>query len=395
MFFGNGGGFPFPPQQRGPIENERLYKTLGLTKGATEVEIKKAYRKLVLVHHPDKAHKDGCPEKFKDIASAYEVLSDPERKRTYDMHGEAAANSSGPSQSNGGVNPADLFNMFFSGGQNGRKVKGEDIVHPLRISMEDLYKGKTFKLSINRDIICEACNGVGGPPDALVSCPGCLGKGFQVAYRQIAPGMMQKLQSQCPVCKGQCKIMASDKLCTSCKGGKTTKENKVLSVVVPPGTEDNHRFVFSGGSDCAPGVPPGDVIFVVQTIEHKIFKRKDDDLLMDYTLSITQALCGFDICIANIDGTSIRLVSQANEVTKPETLHMISEAGMPTKIGGRGRLFVHFHITFPDRLSNIEELRECLPPAPERVVRPDEVVRQSIKVKAQPREAGGAGCSQM
>jgi DnaJ family protein A protein 2 len=394
MFFG--GGFPFPPQQqqRGPIDNEGLYKKLGLTKTASDIEIKKAYRKLALQHHPDRKNEDGCQEKFKDIGSAYEVLSDPDKKRAYDQHGEAAVNDGqGDGHAGNGMNPADLFNMFFNG--TSKKNKGEDIVHPLRVSLEDLYRGKTFKLSINRDVICTGCDGVGGPPEALSTCMGCQGKGFQTAYRQIGPGMMQKLQGPCPICKGECKIMKGDAVCTKCNGNKVVKEQKVLSVEVPPGTLDNHRFVFTGGSDCAPGVPPGDVIFVIQTIEHATFKRKEDDLLMDFTLNITEALCGFDISIPNIDGTAIRLISEQGEVTRPDTVHMITGAGMVTKEGSRGKMYIHFHVTFPDRLGDTERLLQCLPPVPGRILTSNEQIRKSVKVKVDAREANNGSCAQM
>lgn len=337
---------------------------------------------------PDKQHEKGCVERFKKISAAYEVLSDPDRKRAYDAHGEDENGASAPPA-------ADIFSMFFGGG-HGRPQRGENIVHPLSISLEELFRGKTFKLAINRNVICTVCDGVGGPRDALSTCPGCQGTGSQSSYRQIGPGMMQQMKSQCGICKGDGKIIDGTKKCTECKGQKVVKEQKILEVVVPPGTEDNHRFVFNGASDCAPGMPPGDVVFVLQTKQHPFMQRKEDDLLMERCIGITESLCGFDLTVPNIDGSQLRLRSEPGSVTKPGDMFMVEQAGMASK-GKRGRLFIKFKVEFPDTIPDAADLKRYLPPVGP--VQSNEPPRRMVRVQVANAQGGDGraegSCAQM
>jgi len=223
-----------------PIDNEGLYNILGVSKDADENEIKKAYKKLALKHHPDKG---GDVEKFKEISAAAEILSDPEKRQTYDKYGLAGLEGQG-----GGEGADDIFSMFFGGGGRRRgptgPQKGEDIVHPIKANLEDLYNGKTSRLAINRNKLCEECEGRGGKVGCERECSDCHGRGVRVQLRQIGPGMVQQIQSACQACKGTGKIIDEKDKCKSCKGKKTYKDRKVLEVVLEKGMKNGQKNSF-------------------------------------------------------------------------------------------------------------------------------------------------------
>lgn len=265
---GMGGGMGMEPQ--GDVDTEKLYETLGIEKSATEQEIKKAYRKAAIKHHPDKG---GDEHKFKEISAAYEILSDPEKRKTYDQYGlEGLDEGAGGAAARG----EDLFSMFFGGGGRSRRGgprKGPAVNHPIKVSLEDLYNGKTVKLAVNRKTI------VG---ESKV-CSKCKGQGAVMEVRQIGPGMITQMQRTCDACGG----IGHE--------AKTKTERKVLEVHVEKGMRHNQKITFPGMADETPGVETGDVNFIVQEKEHELFKRKGADLLVTKDISLNQALTGFAV----------------------------------------------------------------------------------------------------
>ena len=263
------------PGRRGPaadVDTTKLYETLEVEKGCDAKDIKKAYRRLSRLHHPDKG---GDEHKFKEINAAYEILSDEEKREAYDKYGLEGVNDEG-----GGGRPGgdDLFSMFFGGqggGGGGRRGprKGPSVNHPLRVSLEDLYNGKTVKLAVNRKVI------VG----EVKECDKCHGQGVVMEVRQIGPGMITQVQRQCDNCGGHGYI------------AETKPERKVLEVHVEKGMKHNQKISFRNMADEIPNMEAGDINFIIQEKDHDLFKRKNADLLVTKELSLNQALCGFQV----------------------------------------------------------------------------------------------------
>jgi len=371
--FGGGGGFEgffggggMPGGMGGPageVDNEEYYKVLGVSKDASESELKKAYRKLALKNHPDKG---GDPELFKEITVAYEVLSDPEKRQMYDKYGKEGVENGG----GGGADPSDIFSQFFGGGGGRRQrgpQKGEDLMHPLKVTLEDLYNGKTVKLAVNRDVICAKCEGRGGPEGAEKSCEPCSGRGVKVQLRQIGPGMVQQMQTVCPDCRGQGKTIPKEVRCNDCKGKKVSKARKVLEVHIEKGMKNGQKITFHGEADQAPGQEPGDIIFVVQEKPHSVFQRKGSNLIMEKTLNLNEALCGFEFVVDHLDGRKLAVKSNPGEVIKPNEFKAIHNEGMPHHGNPfvKGQLVILFKIEFPESgtltSSQIASLKKTLP----------------------------------
>jgi len=366
---GGGGGMPGGGRRGGgpAPDTQKLYDVLGVSKSAEEGEIRKAYKKLALRNHPDKG---GDVEKFKEISAAAEILGDPEKRKTYDQYGlEGLEGGAG-----GGESAEDLFSMFFGGGGGGGggrgrrgPQKGEDIVHDLKVSLEDMYNGKTVRLAISRNKPCQDCEGRGGKPGCEKSCSDCNGRGMRVSLRQIGQGMVQQIQSACSSCKGQGTKMDERDKCKTCKGSKVYKDKKVLEVNIEKGMQHGQKIKFSGEADEIPGTYAGDVCICLQLKDHETFKRKGADLLVEMDLSLTEALCGFVKTITHLDGRIIKIEVPAGKVTKHGDLLSVQGEGMPQhgNIFNKGGLFLHFSINFPKSLppAQVEALKKILPAA--------------------------------
>ncbi|CAI0385683.1 unnamed protein product [Linum tenue] len=345
--FGRGG-------PRSSSDNSKYYDVLGVPKTASADELKKAYRKSAIKNHPDKG---GDPEKFKEISQAYDVLSDAEKREIYDQYGEEGIKE-GMGGGGGAHSPFDIFESFFgSGGFGGggssrgrRQRQGDDVVHSLKVSLEDLYNGTTKTLSLSRNALCSKCRGKGSKSGASGTCYGCHGTGMKVTTRQIGLGMFQQMQHICPDCRGSGSEVISERdKCPHCRGNKVNKEKKVLEVHVEKGMRHEQKITFQGQADEAPDTVTGDIVFVLQLKEHPKFKRKVDDLEMEHTISLTEALCGFQFELTHLDGRHLLIKSNPGEVIKPGQCKAINDEGMPQH--GRpfikGQLYIRFKVEFP------------------------------------------------
>ncbi|XP_059430693.1 dnaJ protein homolog [Corylus avellana] len=352
-------------------DNTRYYEVLGVSKNASQDDLKKAYKKAAIKNHPDKG---GDPEKFKELAQAYEVLSDPDKREIYDQYGEDALKE-GMGGGGGGHDPFDIFSSFFGGSPFGggssrgrRQRRGEDVVHPLKVSLEDLYLGISKKLSLSRNVLCSKCKGKGSKSGASMKCAGCQGTGMKVTIRHLGPSMIQQMQHACNDCKGTGETISDKDRCPQCKGEKVVQEKKVLEVIVEKGMQNGQRITFPGEADEAPDTATGDIVFVLQQKEHPKFKRKGDDLFVEHTLSLTEALCGFQFALTHLDGRQLLIKSNPGEVVKPDSFKGINDEGMPMyqRPFMKGKLYIHFTVEFPDSLTleQVGALEGVLPPRP-------------------------------
>lgn len=357
-------------------DNTKYYEVLGVSKTAAADELKKAYRKAAIKNHPDKG---GDPEKFKELAQAYEVLSDPEKREIYDQYGEDALKE-GMGGGGASHNPFDIFESFFGGSPFGgsafgggssrgrRQKQGEDVVHPLKVSLEELYTGISKKLSLSRNILCPKCKGKGSKSGASSRCSGCQGSGMRVSIRQLGPGMIQQMQHVCSDCRGSGETISDKDKCAQCKGNKVVQDKKMLEVNVEKGMQHGQKIVFQGEADEAPDTITGDIVFVLQLKEHPKFKRKGDDLYVEHSLTLSEALCGFQFTLKQLDGRQLLLKSSPGEIVKPGQYKAINDEGMPMyqRPFMRGRLYIHFSVDFPESGSllpdQLKGLESVLPP---------------------------------
>ncbi|EPS67712.1 hypothetical protein M569_07062, partial [Genlisea aurea] len=279
----------------------------------------------------------------------------------------------------GGVHdPFDIFSSFFGGARVGggggssrgrRQRRGEDVVHPLKVTLEDLYLGTTKKLSLSRNVLCGKCNAKGSKSGASLKCPSCQGTGMKVTIRQLGPGMIQQMQQPCTGCKGTGETINDRDRCPQCKGEKVVQEKKVLEVHVDKGMQNGQKITFPGEADEAPDTVTGDIVFVLQEKEHTKFKRKGEDLFLEHTLSLTESLCGFQFVLSHLDGRQLLIKSLPGETVKPNSYKGINDEGMPLyqRPFMKGKLYIHFTVEFPDFLSGdqVAALEKILPAKPQ------------------------------
>merc|ERR1712036_199286 len=221
-----------------------------------------------------------------------------------------------------------LGGMFGHGGGRRGPKRTKNLMHQLSVSLEDMYNGTTRKLALQKNVICDACEGVGGKEGAVIRCTNCRGSGMQVRIQQLGPGMMQQIQSMCGECQGTGERIDPKLRCKKCSGKKVNRERKILEVSVDKGMEDGQKITFGGEGDQEPGLEPGDIIIVLDEKEHATFKRNGTDLIMKMNINITEALCGFKKSVTTLDDRTLIIQTIPGECIKTGDLKCVFGEGM-------------------------------------------------------------------
>ncbi len=352
------------------VKETKYYDLLEVQPDCNENDLKKAYRKLALQLHPDKNPNAG--DRFKEVSHAYEVLSDSQKREIYDRYGEEGLNgdAGGPNMSAQDIFEHFFGGSFFGGGGSGRSSgprKGKDVVHPLKVSLEDLYNGKTSKLALKKTVLCPKCDGKGGKEGAVRECTSCNGSGRKVTIRQ-AGMMIQQMQTICNECEGSGEMINPKDRCKSCLGKKVTEERKVLEVFIDKGMTHKQEIRFSGEGDQAPGVIPGDVVIILDEKPHDKFTRKGSDLYYKAKITLLTALAGGSFYVTHLDNRVLHVSVIPGEAIRPEQLKQITGEGMPTykRPFDKGHMYIQFDIEFPKpnwtTPDKIRQLESILPP---------------------------------
>jgi len=359
---GMGGGMGESPDTDKEVDNKGLYEVLEVSQTATTEEIKKAYKKKAMKFHPDKG---GDPEKFKEISAAHEVLTNAEKRETYDKYGLEGLKEGGA----GGDPFGDILGgLFGMGGGRGGKAqkqvrKAKPIVKEVKVTLEEVYAGKMTKLNVQRHKTCGGCEGKGGAN--AKKCTTCKGQGVVEKVVQIAPGFLSSTRAHCHDCKGEGIKIEKGDICKECKGQKIIQENKSIEVPIEAGVPDGTQSVFHGDGDEVPGVQAGDLVVQITIEPHKKFERKGADLFFKKKVSLYEALTGCSFVLEHLDGKKINITTPPGEIISPGAVKQLNRKGMPfyRDAMSYGNLYVTFDVDFPKKgeVKNIEALKNILP----------------------------------
>ncbi|MBI4152343.1 molecular chaperone DnaJ [Candidatus Woesearchaeota archaeon] len=347
------------------MSKKEYYELLGVGRNATKEEIKKAYKKLAMLYHPDRAPEDKkkeYEEKFKEINEAASVLGDDKKRQQYDQFGHSSANGAGGpgfsgfdysdvmSQFRSGMfgDFDDIFDHLFGGG-GGRKgtraQRGEDLLSKAEITLEEAAQGTAKTIALNKLERCAECAGRGA--QHFETCHHCRGSGFLKRTQRTPFGIFQQ-SGPCSECRGQGE-MATDS-CKACHGEGVIRQKKEIEITIPAGVEEGMRLRLRGeGGVGTQNGPSGDLYVEVHLRPHDYFSRKENDLLLTMPLSFTQAVLGDDIEVPTIDGKAMLKIPAG---TQSETVFKMAGKGLPSLHGDRrGDQLVKVHLQVPSRLT--------------------------------------------
>ena len=347
------------------MNKKDYYEVLGVSKDATEAEIKSAFRKLAKKYHPDVSKEPNAEEKFKEAQEAYTVLSDSEKRRQYDQFGHAAfdqASGFGGTGFSGfsDFDFSDILHDIFGGGfgfssssnarrSTERKTRGEDINVIFEMDFMEAAFGTKTDVELNIMDNCDVCSGKGGTD--FVKCSSCLGKGFISEQQRSLFGSFVT-QRTCPTCGGVGETYS--KKCSSCKGTGKKKVKKKITVNVPAGVQTGDHLRVSGrGPAGENGGPNGDVYIEIKVKDHPLFKRDGKDLYVTLPLTITEAILGCKKEVPTLDGNIILTIPQGSNTGEK---HKVKGKGLPSPAGrGVGDLYVILNVVIPTKLDRTQK----------------------------------------
>ena len=330
------------------------YEILGVSRTATEAEVKKAYRSLAMKYHPDVNKDEDATEVFKEINEAYQVLCDQEKRATYDRFGRVDNMPGGGGFGDfgfgfGGLDDIlnDMFGFGNRGGRQGPR-RGSDLRHSLTIEFKEAAFGCDHQIEIEREEVCPVCEGSGAEPGtSSIPCMQCGGAGeIRQAQRSIFGTFMNV--ATCPRCGGTGQVVQTP--CHECNGQRFVRQRRTIEVQVPAGVDDNTRIRLSGEGNAGDrGGPPGNLYVDLHVKPHAFFRRQDADVELDWVLNVAQAALGDEIMVPTLEGEEKLSIPSGTQEGK---IFRLREKGIPyLRRNGRGDLLVNVHLAIPTNLT--------------------------------------------
>lgn len=342
---------------------KEYYELLGVSEDASQKEIKKAYRKKAKKYHPDSNSDQADEEKFKKINKAYQVLSDEDKRKKYDMFGKQGVDATAGGQRGGFSDFEDIFSTFFGGGGRRRRQKrGQHLKVEADISLEDAYNGVEKTYEVSRREKCEACDGTGAENGNTKTCPNCDGRGRVEKVQRTLFGRQRTVQ-ECPRCNGSGKVPEEE--CSECNGRGVVEEDEKISFEIPAGVRNGQKLRLRGKGHEVKDGRPGDLYVFVRVEEHPELQRKEDDLFTTVSLGIGDAVLGAEVEVPTPDGKAKVTVPSG---TQPNQVLRLKGKGMPRqRRRGYGDLYVKVDVEIPEEIDKeAEEMFEEYRKKPER-----------------------------
>lgn len=354
-------------------EKRDYYEVLGLKKGASKEEIKKAYRGLAKKYHPDRNKEPDAETKFKELQEAYDVLSDEQKKAAYDQYGFAGTQAFGGGFGNsggfGGFQSGDLGNFedllgnFFGSSFGGfdfgssrarpqRQLnRGRDLEYSLRVTFHEAIFGAEKELEYEREVTCDLCSGSGSKDGKRKTCPTCNGKGQVAQIQNTFFGRMQVV-TNCPTCNGEGEVIAEK--CPKCSGSGTVKTNDKFKITVPAGIPDGVTLKFSSRGDAGRrGGPAGDLFLTIEVTPHPRLERRGNDIYLDQEIDVTKAVLGGEVEVPTVHGNVWMKVPAGTQSEK--VLRLRDKGGPKFRQTGNGDQYVRLIVNIPTKLSKDEK----------------------------------------
>jgi DnaJ homolog subfamily A member 2 len=337
----------------GATKSSSLYDILKVPRTSSADDIKKAYKKAALEHHPDRG---GNVDTFKEISSAYSILSDPEKRAVYDQYGDAGmaengARGGGPS----GFDPMDIFSQAFGGSarrSHGGLMRGRDAVYKMELTLDEIATGTQRNIAFTRDVSCKTCGGRGATK--IDPCNRCGGSGVVMTKQNI--GFLVHMQSACPDCEGQGYKVPRGGLCSPCKGGGIVSEKESFEVRIPKGCPTGHQIRFANKGDHLPGHTAGDVVVQIteKTQTTKRVAPNSPDLCIAHTVSLADSLAGSQIPFKSVGADKRDIPLATTNVVAPGDVWVARGLGLPRFEGTtNGDLYIRFDVKFPKDISQL------------------------------------------